>query len=186
MSDGADDGASPGGKGDGAGSDGGSDGRAGSDGASDGGAGDGVSTPRNAGYDEWLDALGDGEGYALVCPAGHGSVPPRRLCPECGSTTLTEAPLPAVGTVETATVVHVPPPRFADDAPYVTAIAAFGPVRLTGVLKGVAVDDDADDSEGGEDDGNSPLVGLSVEPGVETRSTDGGAVVAFRPVDEGV
>ena len=147
-----------------------------SDGADDGGTGDdgtgdGASTPRNAGYDEWLAALATGEGYALVCPDGHGSLPPRRVCPECGSTSLSEEPLPAVGTVETATVVHVPPPRFADDAPYVTAIARFGPVRLTGVLRGVVPED------------GSELVGRAVESGVSERETDGGSVVVFRPVN---
>ena len=143
------------------------------DDAGDGGTGHGAT--RNAGYDEWLDALENGEGYALVCPAGRGSLPPRRICPECGSTTLTREPLPAVGTVETATVVHVPPPRFVDDAPYITAIASFGPVRLTGVLGGIPVD---------SDDRSAP-VGTSVEAGVETRSTDGGRVVTFRPTDDG-
>jgi len=133
---------------------------------------DGPSSYGNAGYDEWLAALGSGEGYALVCPEGHGSLPPRRVCPECGSTSLSEESLPAVGTVATATIVHVPPPRFADDAPYVTAIARFGPVRLTGVLRGVAPED------GGQ------LVGRSVESGVGERETDGGSVVVFRPAEK--
>ena len=129
-------------------------------------------TARDAAHDDWLDAVADGVGYALVCPEGRGSLPPRRVCPECGATSLSEEPLPDEGTVETFTVVHVPPPRFADDAPYVTAIAVFGPVRLTGVLRGVDADDDA-----------VPL-GLSVDADVGTRETDGGRVVVFRPMEE--
>ncbi|EMA62869.1 Zn-ribbon domain-containing OB-fold protein [Halorubrum lipolyticum] len=123
----------------------------------------------NAGYDEWLDALADGEGYALACPDGHGSLPPRRVCPECGSATLTEEPLAETGTVETYSVVHVAGPRFADDAPYVNAVADFGPVRLTGVLRGVSPDVDGVD------------VGDGVAVGVEERATDGEPLVVFRP-----
>jgi hypothetical protein len=131
----------------------------------------GESPPGNAGHDEWLDALADGDGYALVCPDGHGSLPPRRVCPDCGSTALSREPLPETGTVETFSVVHVPSPEFADDAPYVSAIAEFGPVRLTGVLRGVELDPDA------------ISVGRSVNVGVEERVTDKAPLVAFRPVD---
>ncbi|WP_066414644.1 Zn-ribbon domain-containing OB-fold protein [Halorubrum aethiopicum] len=131
---------------------------------------------RNTGYDEWIDALAAGEGYALVCPEGHGSLPPRRVCPECGSSPLSEEPLPAEGTVETYTVVHVPSPRFSDDAPYVTAVARFGPVRLTGIVRGVGPD--ADDG-----DGDAIEVGTAVEAGVGERETDGGRIVVLRPVE---
>lgn len=121
----------------------------------------------NAGYDEWLAALADDEGYALACPEGHGSLPPRRVCPDCGSTALSEDPLAETGTVETYSVVHVAGPRFADDTPYVNAIADFGPVRLTGVLRG------ADDV----------AVGDRVAVAVEERATDGEPLVVFRPAD---
>jgi uncharacterized OB-fold protein len=124
----------------------------------------------DADYDEWLDALASGEGYALVCPAGHGSLPPRRTCPECGSTALSREPLDATGRVETCSVVHVPSPRFAGDAPYVSAIVDLGPVRVTGVLRGVDADGDA--------------VGLSVAAGVEERATDGEPLLVFRPTDD--
>ena len=125
---------------------------------------------RDAGYDDWVDALAEGAGYYLACPEGHGSLPPRRVCPDCGSTELAEEPLPDVGAVETFTVVHVPPPRFAEDAPYVTVIAEFGPVRLTGVLRGVEPDDDA------------IPIGLEVAPGVGRRATDDERIVTLRPV----
>ncbi|GAB7008475.1 Zn-ribbon domain-containing OB-fold protein [Halorubrum trueperi] len=133
--------------------------------------GKGPAPARNAGYDEWLDALAEGEGYALVCPDGHGSLPPRRVCPECGTTDLPRESLPATGTVESYTVVHVPSPRFADDAPYVTAIVDVGPVRLTGVVRGVASEAAAVD------------VGDSVAVDVAERATDGEPLVVFRPTD---
>lgn len=141
-------------------------------------------TTRDAGYDEWVDALADGRGYALVCPEGHGSLPPRRTCPECGATTFSEEPLPERGTVETVTVVHVPPPQFADDAPYATAIAAFGPVRLTGVLRGVDVGEKETSSDA-DTAGDDPIaIGAPVEAGVEARDTDERRTVTLRPATE--
>ena len=115
----------------------------------------------NAAYDEWLDALAEGEGYALACPEGHGSLPPRRVCPECGSTALSEEPLAETGAVETYSVVHVAGPRFSDDAPYVNAIADFG------------IDPAPDAVE----------IGDRVAVGVEERATDGEPLVAFRPAE---
>ncbi|MFB6069711.1 MAG: Zn-ribbon domain-containing OB-fold protein [Halanaeroarchaeum sp.] len=96
-----------------------------------------MSGVRDAGYDDLLDALEAGEGYYLECEEGHGSLPPRRACPHCGSRDLEEVDLPDAGTVEAHTVVHVPTPRFLDDAPYTTAVVDFGGVQLTGQLLGV-------------------------------------------------
>lgn len=95
---------------------------------------------RDSGYDDLLDAIEEGEGYYLECPDGHGSLPPRRLCPECGDPELTEEPLPESGEIDTYTVTHVPTPDFGDDAPYALAVVNFGPVRLTGQLQGVDTD----------------------------------------------
>lgn len=97
-------------------------------------------TSTNAGHDEWLDAIAAGEGYYLECSDGHGSLPPRRACPVCGARELDRQPLPATGTIVTHTTVHVPTPEFDGEAPYVTAIAEFGPVRLTGLLRGTDPD----------------------------------------------
>ncbi|WP_176696693.1 Zn-ribbon domain-containing OB-fold protein [Haloparvum sedimenti] len=124
----------------------------------------------NTGYDEWLDALAAGEGFYLESPEGHGSLPPRRVCPHSGSTDLSEEPLPDVGAVETFTVVHVAPPSFAGEAPYVTAVADFGPVRITGVL----VDVEPADEE--------IPVGLEVEVDVATHGEDDERAVVLRPV----
>lgn len=92
-------------------------------------------TVRDEGYDDWLDALAAGDGYYVACENGHGTLPPRRICPHCGSRELGEEPLPETGTVLAQTRVHVPAPSFSDDAPYTTAVVDFGAVRLTGLLR---------------------------------------------------
>jgi len=88
----------------------------------------------DAGYDDVLDAVEEDAGFYLACPDGHGSLPPRTVCPTCGSADLSREPLPATGTLEALTRVHVGTPEFAEEAPYRLAIARFGPLRLTGFL----------------------------------------------------
>ncbi|QIO25190.1 Zn-ribbon domain-containing OB-fold protein [Haloarcula sp. JP-L23] len=94
----------------------------------------------DGGYEAFCAAIDSGDPFFLVCPAGHGSVPPRRVCPDCGAQSLSAEPLPEPGRIQAHTVVHVAPPAFADRVPYVTAIADFGPVTLTGLLAGVDPD----------------------------------------------
>jgi uncharacterized OB-fold protein len=121
----------------------------------------------NEGYDGWLDALDDGEGYYLACPEGHGSLPPRRVCPACGADELREDPLPDVGEVETFTVTHVGSPQFEDDTPYVVAVVDFGPVQVTGQVRGV--------------DPEAVSVGATVGVDVDATATTGEDVVVFAP-----
>lgn len=113
----------------------------------------------DAGYDEWLHAIDDGEGYYLECDEGHGSLPPRRVCPHCGSTELDRSALPSTGTVETFTICYVGGPEFEDEEPYATAIADFDDVRLTGVVRGTDPED--------------VMVGMPVEARVGTNRTTG-------------
>jgi uncharacterized OB-fold protein len=148
---------------------------------------------RNTSYDDWLDAVADGEGYALTCPNGHASLPPRRVCPDCGAADLTEAALPAAGTVETFTVVHVGTPAFVDETPYVTAIADFESVRLTGVVRGLDPETDGDveasadsgaEADAEEREGPEPIaIGDPVEADVERRS-NGDRTLVFDPIEE--
>ncbi|MFB6165410.1 MAG: Zn-ribbon domain-containing OB-fold protein [Haloarculaceae archaeon] len=121
----------------------------------------------DAGYDDLLDAIADGEGYYLECERGHGSLPPRWVCPTCGSRELSEEALADAGEIATYTVVNVATPQFADDAPYVTAVADFGPVSITGQLRGV----EPDAVETGQ------VVGIDVGESV----TDGERVIVFEP-----
>lgn len=120
----------------------------------------------NESFDDLLDAIAADESYYLECEAGHGWLPPRRICPECGSRDLTEEPLPESGTVESYTIVRVPAPTFADDAPYATAIADFGPLRVTAQYDG-----DPDEVE----------TGLTVSLGVEESATTGKRILVFHP-----
>lgn len=85
-------------------------------------------------HDEFCEAIEADDPFYLTCPDGHGSVPPRRVCPQCGAQSLTAHPLPEIGHVQSYTVVHVATSAFADSVPYVTAIAEFGPVNLTGII----------------------------------------------------
>lgn len=126
-----------------------------------------MSDARDAGYDDLLDAIEEGEGYYLESPSGRGWLPPREIDPETGETDLEEKPLPEGGEIETVTVTQVPIPDFGDDAPYAVAIASFGPVRLTGQVRGV----DPEDVE----------IGMPVEAAVDRTETTGDRLLVFRP-----
>lgn len=119
---------------------------------------------RDAGFDDFLDALAAADGYYVECANGHGTLPPRRVCPHCGSTDLSEESLPETGEVLTHTQVHVAAPSFVDDAPYVDAVVDFGPVRLTGQV--LAAPEDV-------------AVGSAVEPAVGETETTGERLVVF-------
>jgi uncharacterized OB-fold protein len=118
-------------------------------------------------YDEWLDSIESGEGYYLECSNGHGWLPPRRVCPRCHEQDLSQVDLPDSGEIVSHTTITVPTPQFEDDAPYVTAIADFGPVSVTGLVRGVDPDEVAIDD----------VVGLDVGE----RVTTGERAVVFRP-----
>jgi len=123
---------------------------------------------RNEGFDDFLDAVEEGEPYYLKGPEGDGWLPPRRVDPATGSQELTEEPLPDTGEVLTFTRTHVAGPDFADDAPYVVAIVEFGPVRITGQMRNV----DPSDVE----------IGQEVSIGVDHTETEEERLVVFEPV----
>ena len=91
---------------------------------------------RDAGFDDFLDAVEAGDPYYLESPSGNGWLPPRQFDPETGERDLEEKELPDTGEVLTTTVTNVAGPSFAEDTPYVVAVAQFGPVRITGQLPG--------------------------------------------------
>jgi hypothetical protein len=95
---------------------------------------------RDAGFDDFLDAVEAGEPYYLESPDGETYLPPRPYDPATGQADLTEQPLPEVGELLTHTTTQIPAPQFDDDAPYVTAVASFGPVSLTGQLQQIPSD----------------------------------------------
>ena len=118
-------------------------------------------------YDAWLDRIEADDPYYLECENGHGWLPPRRICPECRARDLREEPLPSSGEVTTHTTITVATPQFEEDAPYVTAVADFGPVSITGVVRGV--------------DPEAVEIGTVVGIEVGERVTTGDRLVVFRP-----
>jgi len=122
---------------------------------------------RDGAFDDWLDAIEAGSEYYVECENGHGWLPPRRVCPDCGSRDLSETPLPDAGEVATFTEVSVATPQFSADTPYVTAIVDYGPVRVTGLLRDV--------------DPDAVEVGTPVGIDVGERETTGDRAVVFRP-----
>ncbi|MDZ7850979.1 MAG: OB-fold domain-containing protein [Halodesulfurarchaeum sp.] len=122
---------------------------------------------RDAGYDDFLDSVAEGSPYYLECAEGHGSLPPRQVCPECGNGELQRTDLPEAGTIVAHNVVHVPTPRFADDTPYATAIVDFGPVSVTGQVRV----GDPHEVENGQD------VGLDID----VTETDADRLLVFDP-----
>ena len=122
---------------------------------------------RDAGYDDLLDAIEREEGYYLESPSGRGWLPPRTIDPETGERSLEPTPLPEAGEIETVTVTQIPIPDFGDDAPYAVAIASFGPVRLTGQVRGI----DPEDVE----------IDMAVGVGVDRTKTTGDRLLVFDP-----
>ncbi|PSP90404.1 nucleic acid-binding protein [Halobacteriales archaeon QS_4_66_20] len=123
---------------------------------------------RDAGYDDFLDAIEDGDPFFLQSPSGNGWLPPQIRDPETGEGGLEEQPLPDTGEILTMTTVYVSGPTFVDDTPYVVAIAEFGPVRMTGQVRGVDPDDVG--------------IGQAVEIGVDRTETTGERVIVFDPI----
>lgn len=123
---------------------------------------------RNEGFDDFLDAVEQDEPYYLEGPEGDGWLPPRRIDPATGSQELTEQPLPDTGELVTFTNTHVASPEFADDAPFIVAIAEFGPVKVTGQLRD-AVSDEIE-------------IGQTVELAIDTSESKDNRLLVFDPV----
>lgn len=124
-----------------------------------------MSETRNEGFDDFLDALENGDPYYLEGPNGDGWLPPRQVDPATGSQDLTQKSLPTTGQILTFTKTHVAAPEFVDDAPFIVAIVDVGPVKITGQLR----DADTDDIE----------IGQEVELGVEKSTTEDRRLITF-------
>ena len=122
---------------------------------------------RDSGFDDFLDAVEEGEPYYLASPSGDGWLPPREFDPATGERDLTQEEMPDSGEVLTSTAVNVAGPSFADDAPYVVAVAEFGPVRITGMVPGRQEELE---------------IGQEVELGVGRTETEDERTVLFHPV----
>lgn len=122
---------------------------------------------RDAGYDDFLDAVADGEPYYLETDDGGAHLPPMPYDPATGEAEPAERSLPEPGEILTHTTTHIAAPQFEDDAPYVTAVAAFGPVSVTGQVRNI----DHEDVE----------IGRAVTLGVERSETRDERVLVLYP-----
>lgn len=123
---------------------------------------------RDAGFDDFLDAVEASDPYYLESASGETYLPPLSFDPATGTDDLTERPLPDTGELLTITRTAVATPRFADDAPFVVALADFGPVTLTGQLRGI--------------DPEEAAIGQEVVPAVDRTETTDERILVFRPV----
>ncbi len=124
---------------------------------------------RDNGYDDFMDAVENGEPFYLESPSGNGWLPPRACDPETGEEELVEEELAETGEILTHTTTYVSGPDFDDDAPYVVAIASFGPVNITGQMRDI--------------DPESVEIGQEVEIGVERTQTLDERVLVFYPAE---
>jgi uncharacterized OB-fold protein len=91
---------------------------------------------RDAGFDDFLDAVEADDPYYLETADGETHLPPMSHDPTTGGEP-TARELPEPGEVLTHTTTHIAAPQFEADTPYVTAVAAFGPVSVTGQIRGI-------------------------------------------------
>lgn len=89
----------------------------------------------------FAETIADGEPFYLACvDCEFVGLPPRTVCPECGTQTLEQQPLSGPAEVVSYTEIHSTIPDFADETPYEVVLATFEPgVRLTGQLRGDSV-----------------------------------------------
>lgn len=92
---------------------------------------------------DFRDALEGGYLLASRCRGcGDVRLPPRPLCPRCGSGDLEEFKAPKLGRVVAYTVIHVPPPRFKGEEPYTVAVVELlEEVRVSGRLLDISEGD---------------------------------------------
>ncbi len=89
---------------------------------------------------DYKDALAQGYLLASKCKrCGSVQLPPRPLCPKCGSEELEELSVPKHGRIAAYTVIHVPPSRFKGEEPYAIAIVELlEDVRISGRILDVS------------------------------------------------
>ena len=128
-------------------------------------------------FTAFATAIAEDEPFYRECTeCGQPALPPREICPECGTRTLEDEPLSTTATVLTYTTISSTIPTFVEDTPYTVVIVAFDEgVRLTGQLRETEsiVDESTEHDEAIE-------LGDTVELGVEERD-DGYWIVTFAP-----
>ena len=86
---------------------------------------------------EFAEGVEDGTPVYRECgDCGSVALPPREVCPECGTRTLEDHSLSETATVTASTRIFSTIPEYTDDAPYTVIVATFDQgVRLTGQLR---------------------------------------------------
>lgn len=93
-------------------------------------------------YDKYMESIRNNKLTGLRCNScGKVITPPKHLCPNCKSEDLDIIELSGKGKIKTYTIIRVPPPKFAKDAPYTAAIVELdeGPC-VTARIIGLASD----------------------------------------------
>ena len=86
---------------------------------------------------EFAEGVDDGTPVYRECTDCESvALPPREVCPGCGTRTLEERPLSETASVTASTQIFSTIPEYADETPYTVVIATFDEgVRLTGQLR---------------------------------------------------
>lgn len=113
----------------------------------------------------FAERTADGDPFYMACSdCEEVALPPRTVCPDCGTETLDRQPLSGTARVTSFTEITNTIPRFADETPYTVVLGTFDEgVRLTGQLRHA----------------NEIAVGDSVELGAEQREE--GWILTFSP-----
>jgi len=94
-------------------------------------------------FEDFRGFIAQGKFMAVKCgDCNHMFIPPKPICPYCGSGKLSWIEVSRVGRVVSYTEVHVPLKGFEGFTPYVVALVEFeGGFRLPGIVKNVKVSD---------------------------------------------
>lgn len=122
-------------------------------------------------FDTFTETIASGEQQYRSCEAcGDSTLPPRQICPTCGSTKLTQKPLSDRGEIVSFTEISITIPKFHGETPYTVVLVELGEeIILTGQLRETTASDVAIGDE----------VVLDTE-----RHDDGVALITFRSVEE--
>jgi len=94
-------------------------------------------------YEKFKSFIAQGKFMAAKCgKCNRILLPPKPVCPYCGSREISWIEIPRVGRIVSYTEIHVPPRGFEKLAPYIVALVEFeGGVKLPGVVKDAKISD---------------------------------------------
>ena len=84
---------------------------------------------------KFWEGVNEEELKGCSCSCGKNMLPPRMICPDCGSTELINTEYKGTGVVRTKTKIYVPLPRFKEMTPYGVGIIDLDEgVSISGML----------------------------------------------------